>query len=140
MNAVLTIGRTIFGLIFVISGINHFTKTEGMTGYAKMKGVPAPKLSVLTSGAILLLGGVSVILGVYADLGAALLAGLLVVMALKMHDFWNQTDPQAKQMETVGFWKDLSLAGSALFIFAISATANYDYGWSVTNSLFSITQ
>lgn len=109
-----------------------------MTGYSKFKKVPAAKFSVLASGLILFLGGVSVILGIYTDLGALLLTGLLAIMALKMHDFWNQAEPQAKQTESIGFWKDLSLAGSALFIFAIAATANSDYGWTLTESLFSI--
>ncbi len=109
-----------------------------MTGYSKFKRIPAAKFSVLASGLILFFGGVSVILGIYADLGALLLAGLLAIMALKMHDFWNQSEPQAKQTESIGFWKDISLAGSALFIFAITATAKSDYGWTLTESLFSI--
>ena len=138
MNAVFEIARIVFGAIFVISGLNHFRKTEAMTGYTKSKGIPAPKLSVLLSGAILFFGGLSVILGIYADLGSLLLAGLLAIMALKMHDFWKQSDPQAKQMATIGFLKDFSLAGGALFIFAIAAAANSEYGWKITESLFSI--
>lgn len=138
MNAVLIVSRLIFGLMFVFSGINHFTKVEAMTGYSKFKNVPATKFSVLLSGLILLLGGVSVILGIYADFGALLLAGILMIIALKMHDFWNQSDPQAKQVESANFWKNISLAGGALFIFAITATANSRYGWTLTESLFSI--
>lgn len=34
MDAVLVIGRVLFALIFVASGINHITKSEHMTGYA----------------------------------------------------------------------------------------------------------
>ncbi len=138
MNAVFEVARIIFGAIFITSGFNHFAKTEGMAGYAKSKGVFAPKLSVLLSGAILFLGGVSVILGIYADLGALLLSGLLVIMALKMHDFWTQTDPQGKQLARIMFMKDFTLAGGALFIFAVAAAANSEYGWKITESLFSI--
>lgn len=138
MNAVLLISRTLFAMIFVISGVNHITKAEAMTGYSKFKKVPAAKLSVLLSGLILILGGVSVILGIYADLGALLLSVILVIIALKMHDFWTQSDPQAKQTESAAFWKNISMAGGAIFIFAVTATANSNYGWALTESLFSI--
>ena len=69
-----------------------------MTGYAGFKKVPAAKLSVLVSGVLLLASGLSVILGVYADLGALVLAVLLVLMALKMHDFWSQLTPKQSRM------------------------------------------
>ena len=87
MNTVLLIGRILFALMFVSGGLNHLTKSEAMTGYAGFKKVPAAKLSVLISGVLLTAGGLSVILGVYADLGALVLAVLLILMALKMHDF-----------------------------------------------------
>jgi hypothetical protein len=56
-------------------------------------------------------------------------------MALKMHDFWAQTDAQAKQTETIAFWKNVSMAGGALFIFAVAANGQ-EIGWTLTNSLF----
>jgi uncharacterized membrane protein YphA (DoxX/SURF4 family) len=97
-----------------------------------------PKLSVQLSGLLLLLGGLSVILGVWTDLGALVLAVLLVVMAVKMHDFWKQSDPQAKQADMIGFMKNIGLAGGALFIFAIAAMEGSNYGPAITDSLFSI--
>jgi len=138
MDVVFAIARIIFGALFISSGFNHFAKTEAMTGYTKSKGVPFPKLSVLLSGAILFAGGISIALGIWTDLGALLLSGLLVIMALKMHDFWKQSDPMAKQMGRIMFLKDITLAGGALFIFAIAAAANSEYGWKITESLFSI--
>jgi uncharacterized membrane protein YphA (DoxX/SURF4 family) len=123
MDAVLVIGRVLFALIFVASGINHITKAEHMTGYAQFKKVPAAKASVLLSGVLFLLAAASLILGVYADLGALVLAVLLVIMAVMFHDFWKQTDPQQKQMEQIAFFKNISMAGGALVMFAALAAS-----------------
>ena len=138
MNTVLLIGRILFAIVFVSSGLSHLAKVEAMTGYAKFKKVPAAKPSVLVSGALLALGGLSIILGVYADLGALLIAILLILMALKMHDFWTQTDAQVKQTETISFFKNISMAGGALIMFAIAATDGSDYGWTLTDSLWQL--
>ena len=138
MDIVLLIARILFAFMFVSGGLNHFKNLEAMAGYAQFKKVPAAKLSVQLSGLLLTLGGLSVVLGVWADLGAAVLAVVTLVMALKMHDFWTQTDPQAKQTETISFWKNISMAGGALFIFAIAAQKGIEYGPAITESLFSI--
>lgn len=135
MNIVLIIGRVLFALMCVNGGLNHFTKAEAMAGYAQFKGVPQPKLANLVSGAMLLLGGLSVILGVYADLGALLLAVVLLGMAVMMHNFWKAADPQAKQMETISFFKNVSMAGAALIIFA--AIANAPKGAEVLGSMIT---
>jgi len=127
MNAVLLVGRVLFALIFINSGIGHLTKTAAMTGYAQYKKVPAAKLSVIVSGIMILLGGVYIVLGFYADLGALLIAAFLIPTAFIMHAFWKETDATAKMNETVGFFKDLSLAGAALIIFAV-LRAGADFG------------
>jgi putative oxidoreductase len=136
MDIVLLIARILFAFMFVMSGINHLTKTEAMTGYAQFKKVPAAKLSVQLSGVLMMLGGLSIILGVYLDLGAIVLAVILVAMAVKMHDFWA-ADAASKQTEMIGFLKNISMAGGALFMFAIAATENSSYGPALTESLFA---
>ncbi|MFM7083009.1 MAG: DoxX family membrane protein [Actinomycetota bacterium] len=137
MDIIMIIGRVLFALMFVTGGLNHFTKAQAMTGYAQFKKVPAAKASVLLSGLVLLLGGLSVILGVYADLGALALAVALLAMALKMHDFWAQSDPQAKQTETIAFFKNVSMAGAALFIFALVANGG-DFGPVLSDDMLSL--
>jgi len=138
MDAVMLVGRILFAFMFVASGLNHLTKAEAMAGYAAYKKVPAPKLANLLSGVLMILGGLSVILGVYADLGALVLPALLVIMALKMHDFWAQTDAQAKQTETIAFFKNISMAGGALFLFAVAASEGTNIGWELGSRLWGV--
>lgn len=137
MDAVLLVGRILFAFMFVMSGFNHLAKAEAMAGYAAYKKVPAPKLANLLSGVLMLLGGLSIILGVYADLGALVLAILLVVMAVKMHDFWN-AQGEAKQPEMIGFLKNISMAGGALFLFAYAATEDSNIGPALGKSLWAL--
>jgi len=132
------IGRIMFALMLISGGIKHLTKAEAMSGYAAFKKVPQPKLATFLAGVLLVASGLSVVLGVYADLGAVVSAVLLVLMALKMHDFWKATDPQAKQTESIAFFKNISMAGGALFIFATAAIAGSDIGWTLTDSLFTL--
>ena len=122
MDNLLIIGRVLFALVLLNSGIMHLTKLDAMAGYASYKKVPAAKPAVALSGLVLVLGSLGIILGVALDLAALAIAVLLVVMALKMHDFWT-ADEQSKQAETINFFKNLSMAGAALMMFAATAAA-----------------
>ena len=135
MTVAMAIGQILFALIFVNSGISHLTKLDAMTGYAKYKKVPAAKLAVIVSVLMLIIGGVYVGLGIYADLGALLLAIFLIPTAFMMHNFWKETDPTAKMNETIAFFKDLSLAGAALIIYALVA-GGAELGINITGSFF----
>ena len=136
MNAIVLIGRILFGGFFLMSGINHFAKLEAMTGYAKYKKLPAAKLGVLISGLMLVIGGIYIVLGYYADLGALLLAIFLVLAAVIFHNFWKETDATAKQTEMMAFMKDIALAGGALVIFAMVAKqgGEIDFGWVISKA------
>lgn len=137
MDILLVVGRILFALIFINSGIAHLTKLQAMTGYAQYKKVPAAKLSVIVTGLMLVIGGLYVALGVYADLGALLLAIFLIVSAFMMHNFWTIQDEQAKQGETINFFKNLALAGAALIIL-VMVGSGVDFGPSITEGLFNL--
>lgn len=140
MAAVLVIARILFAFMFIMSGINHLVpkNVAAMTGYAQFKKVPMAKLSVQLSGVLLALSGLSIILGIYADLGALVVAVLLVLMAVMMHNFWA-ADAASKQTEMISFMKNISMAGGALFIFAITAQEGSNIGWTlVSEGLFKV--
>lgn len=107
-----------------------------MAGYAKYKKVPTPKFFVALTGLAILLGGLFVALGVYADLGALLIAAFSLTAAIQMHNYWAETTPEGKMNESVAFYKDLALAGAALILFVVIGR-HTDIGWHITSPLFN---
>jgi putative oxidoreductase len=136
MDVVALIGRILFAALFLGSAFGHLTQSEAMAGYAGSRGIPQPRLAVLGSGVLILVGGLLVLLGVWMDLGALILVVFLVPTAILMHPFWKETDPMAKQNEMVAFQKDIALAGAALLILALYAGHGEDLGITITGPLF----
>lgn len=107
------LGRILYGGFFIIAGINHFRHVSMMTGYAGSKGVPAPRVAVLGSGLLILLGGLSIVLGLRPTLGTLALTLFLVPTTLTLHNFWADTDPSARLNNRVNFEKNTALLGAA---------------------------
>jgi uncharacterized membrane protein YphA (DoxX/SURF4 family) len=127
------VARVVFSAFFVMSGVNHFTRTKQMAEYAKAVGnVPAASLAVLGTGVLLLSGGASILLGFHPRIGALLLFIFLVPTAFMMHPYWKVADPMQKAGEMAQFWKNISLSGAALFI---SADPNWPWPASIGNLL-----
>jgi len=136
MDIVFLIGRVLFAALMLGSAFAHFAQAKPMTGFAQSKGVPAAAAGVFVGGVLLALGGLSVLLGIWADLGALLLVAFLLPTAFLMHGFWKEADPMARQMEMIQFQKDTALAGAALFFFALYSIAGTDAGLTITGPLF----
>ncbi|GFH38154.1 DoxX family membrane protein [Streptomyces pacificus] len=138
MDVLVLIGRILFALVFLYSAVGHLTQHRQLGAYAAAKGVPAAEAATVLSGVLLLLGGLSVALGVWADLGALLIAAFLFPTALVMHAFWKETDPQARQTEQISFLKGIALGGAALVMCAFFAYAAHDLGLTLTGPLLSM--
>ena len=138
MDVIVLIGRILFAALFLGSAFGHFTQTDAMAGFAKSRGVPYARVAVLVGGVLLLFGGLSILLGVWPDLGALALVVFLVPTAVLIHGFWKETDPMTRQMEMVQFQKDLALAGAALMLFAFFAYAGDELGLTLTGPAFSL--
>ena len=119
METLFLIGRILFGGYFIFNGINHFMRLKMMSEYTKMKGVPVPGASVALTGALLLIGGITIFLGAYIRLGVLALAIFLISVTFMMHNFWKIQDPQMKMGEMVNFMKNMALLGAVLMLLAI---------------------
>jgi putative oxidoreductase len=138
VDVIVLIGRILFAALFVSSGVAHVLQREAMAGYATARRVPSALPAVLVSGVMILLGGLGVLLGIWADLGALLIAAFLIPTAVLMHRFWGETDPATRQLEQIQFMKDIALAGAALALFAFFAYAGADLGLTITGPLFDL--
>ena len=120
-EAAFLLARILFGGVLAFMGLNHFLDPDSMTGYAEMKGLPAPRLAVLGSGGALLFGGLSIAAGVYPAIGAGALAAFLLVATPTMHDFWSVDDPEQVQAEMTDFLKNVALLGVSLGFLALAS-------------------
>jgi uncharacterized membrane protein YphA (DoxX/SURF4 family) len=114
MKAAFLLGRLLFGGFFLYSGINHFKEKEALSQYASAKNVPMPELAVTASGAMLIAGGTSILLGVKPKLGTLAIIGFLAGVSPIMHDFWTAENSQQRQNETIHFSKNMAMLGAAV--------------------------
>jgi uncharacterized membrane protein YphA (DoxX/SURF4 family) len=118
-NILFLIGRIIVGGYFLAAAFHHFTSSGTMAGYAKSKGTPAPRLAVQSTGVLLLLGGLSFLLGYHPTIGTGLLILFLLGVTFKIHAFWVVADPAARMTEQVNFGKNIAMIGFLLMTLMI---------------------
>ena len=119
MKAPFLIGRMLLGGFFLYNGIQHFLNHGDMARYAASKGVPKPELAVLGTGALLSVGGASIITGVMPKVGTAAVVAFLAGVTPTMHSFWKEQDPNQRMNEMVQFTKNAALLGSALTLMGV---------------------
>jgi uncharacterized membrane protein YphA (DoxX/SURF4 family) len=116
MNVAFLIGRIMIGMFFLMAGFNHLRNLSPMGQYAQAKGTPAPQLAVAGTGVMLLLGGMSVLLGAYPTVGIVLLIIFLLGASFQIHNYWKEKDAQARQADKINFMKNMALVGALLMI------------------------
>jgi putative oxidoreductase len=113
-GAVVVLGRFLFALIFLMVVPNHFSRQT--IAFAASQGVPLASIAVPLSGVLSGAGGLSILLGYRAKLGAWLIVLFLVPVTLMMHKFWTVQDPMMAQIQMILFMKNVAMLGAALLI------------------------
>jgi len=111
--------RQLFSVVFIIASAGHFTPAAVVS--AAQQGVPLPALLVPLSGLIALAGGLSLLLGIRARLGAWLLVTFLVPVTLMMHNFWAVSDPAIFSLQLMLFVRNVIMLGGALIVAHVGA-------------------
>ena len=119
MEYLFLLGRVLLGGYFIMNAYNHFKNANALSGYAASKGTPNPKLAVLGTGVLLLLGGAGILLGVYIQYAVILLSIFLVGVTFQMHKYWTVAEPMQRMGEHVNFYKNLALLGAVLLLLFI---------------------
>jgi putative oxidoreductase len=123
---IVLLGRLLFFLIFVMSSPRHFMSQT--IAYAASQGVPMASIAVPISGVLALAGGLSILLGYRAKIGAWLIVLFLAGVTPLLHNFWAVSDPMMHQMQFVMFMKNVSMIGGALLLTQLGSGP-----WSLDN-------
>ena len=96
--------------IFIMAGLSKISGYEGTVGYMESMGVPGALLPAVI--AVEVLGGIAIVIGLFARLAAAGLTVFTVASALLFH--FNLAD----QTQFIMFWKNIVIAGGFLLLVA----------------------
>lgn len=109
------VARLLLGLIFVMSGISKITGFEGTQQYMASHGIPLTAFFLVAAIVVEILGGLSVILGLWARAGATVLCLFLIPATLIFHTDFSQ------QTQLIMFLKNISIMGGLLFVVAFGS-------------------
>jgi putative oxidoreductase len=118
MDWVFLFSRICIAIVFALLALRFHFGGIGMT-YAESYRVPLRGILMPLSGVLMVVAAGMVAAGAWADLGALVLAAVLLVMTGFMHAFWKEDDPQAGLGQQVHFAKNLGLVAAALVLFFV---------------------
>ncbi len=103
-----------------MSGINHWLDLTLVTHF--MTGLPGPvNVWGMLAATIEVASGTAMVLGFRTREFALLLVLFNLGAAAIGHPYWSITDTTARWGQLIHFWKDIGLAGGALFVLARGA-------------------
>lgn len=135
---ILMVGRILFVVFFLNSTIFHLTKGEMAIGFAKHMAFPLPFLAAWPSGAWLLAGSLSIVFGLWADVGALMLGLFVILAAAWFHRFWEIEDQDQRQTQKSNFVRNATFLGGSLIIFAFFTTFGHGLPLTLTDPLFDL--
>lgn len=81
------------------------------------------------------MGTLSVLLGIWPDIGALMLAAWVVTTALLIHKFWTLEDEGERMSEQMNFVRNVTYLGGALALFAVFASLGEGLRFAITEPL-----
>ena len=117
---IVLLGRLFMGSLFLMSGTNHWLELKLLTHF--MTGLPGPvEFWAMLAATIEVACGAALVLGFRTREFALVLVLFNLCAAGIGHPYWSITDAAARWGQFIHFWKDIGLAGGALFVLARGA-------------------
>jgi putative oxidoreductase len=118
---ILLLGRVCIGSLYLMSGVNHWWDLALLTRF--MTGLPGSvQFWAMLAATIEVVSGAALVLGFRTRDFALLLVLFNLCAAVIGHPYWSITgDATARWAQFIHFWKDIGLAGGALFVLARGA-------------------
>jgi len=113
-------GRILLSHIFLASGVMKILRWSETAGSMADKGMPAVPFFLFMATLCEIGGGLSILLGFKARLGALALALFLIPVTLVFHSFWG-LEGQAQMNQMQHFMKNLTIMGGLWTLVAVGA-------------------
>jgi len=110
--------RLLIGQIFLISGVMKLLDPAGTSAQMEGRGMFWVPFFLVAAMAVELGGGLSLLLGYKARLGALALFLFLIPVTLTFHNFWTYP-PEQQQQQAIMFMHNLTLMGGLLLVMTV---------------------
>lgn len=137
VGLIVLVGRILFSVQFLQAALFHLRSGEQAVGYSRHMGFPVPALASWPSGLWLLAGGLSVLLGIWPDLGALMVAIWVIPTAWWFHAYWKVEDQQQAMTARQLFYRNLTYLGAALILFGTFVALGPELRYTITGPVFS---
>src|SRR5438270_9406386 len=104
-----TLGHLLLSGVFISGGWGAFSKPSGRPTKVAAAGIPEPELAVEFNGAIMVIGGTLLGLGIAPKVAATMLIGSMVPTTIVGHAFWKEETGPGRQNHLTQFLKNLGL-------------------------------
>lgn len=137
-GAIVLAGRILFAIFFgpVAGGMGHIQRSKMMEGAARSAGFPVPSIAGWPTGLWLVLGSISIALGIWPDIGALMVAAFLLPAAVFFHAFWKVEDPMQKQTQMSFFWRNMIGIAACAVMFGTFVALGPALRFTITGPLF----
>ena len=92
------------------------SKPGGRPKLVAAAGIPQPERAVVLNGAVMILAGLLLSLGIAPRIAAALLIGSMIPTTIVGHPFWKEVPGPEYEKQLLQFLKNLGLIGGLLMI------------------------
>jgi putative oxidoreductase len=124
MSGLRAVAHPMLASIFIVQGLDTFRHPDRVTKAAepvvrslakRLPAVPAEtEQAVRLNGAVQVVAGTTLALGILPRLSAAALAGTLIPTTLAGHRYWEIEDPELRAQQRIHFLKNLTMLGGLL--------------------------
>jgi len=115
------IGRFALAWFFLSEVYTRAGAWEANVSLMALKQIPAPPLLFALAILVMILGGLSLVLGFHIRPGAMLLFGFTVISSVLMHDYWHIKDAAARAADYEIFARNIAIAGGLLLVIGLGA-------------------
>ena len=115
-RAVFLTGRVLLGLYFIVPGLMKVMNFDGTAEYMAAHGMVFIPFFLVLTIVLQLGGGVCLLIGFRQSEVSFVLAGLVLLINLVMHDFWSMEQGLERAHETQNFIKNMAIMAGLLVL------------------------
>ena len=109
-------GRILLGLYFIVPGLMKVLNFSGTAEYMAAHGMIFIPFFLALTIVLQLGGGACLVMGYRQREVAFILAGLVLIISLVMHDFWSMEQGLQRAHETQNFIKNMAIMAGLLIV------------------------